>query len=277
MKYCRFRFESQIEYGVVEDRGGEPWIVDLMQAPDEDAAAHLVRARAVVKDLAGFDFEPLPLSASELLPPVTPTKIVCVGRNYRDHAKELGNEVPQEPLLFFKPPSSLLAHKGTVLMPPQAERVDFEGELAIVIGKRASKLAEDVDWRGYIRGYTIANDVTARDLQKKDGQWTRAKGFDTFCPVGPVVSDEVDPEKGLTVETHVNGELRQHGSTLDFIFPIPLLLRYITAAITLEPGDLLLTGTPAGVAPLKAADTVEVSIQGLGALSNTFATTPKKS
>ena len=271
MRYCRFRFEGQVEYGVVEDRGGEAWIVDLMHAPEEDVAAHLKKARAVVKDPAGFDFEPMPLSAAELLAPVTPSKIVCVGRNYRDHAKELGNEVPQEPLLFFKPPSSLLAHKGTVAMPPQAERVDFEGELALVIGKRASKLAGDADWRSYVRGYTIADDVTARDLQKKDGQWTRAKGFDTFCPVGPVVSNEVDPEKGLVVETRVNGELKQHGSTLDFIFSIPVLLSYITAAITLEPGDLLLTGTPAGVGALKAGDTVEVSIQGLGVLSNAFA------
>jgi 2-keto-4-pentenoate hydratase/2-oxohepta-3-ene-1,7-dioic acid hydratase in catechol pathway len=228
-----------------------------------------------VTDPAGFDFEPFPLGEAELLPPVTPSKIVCVGRNYRDHAKELGNEVPTEPLLFFKPPSSLLAHKGIVLMPPQAERVDFEGELALVIGQRASRLSADADWRSYVRGYTIANDVTARDLQKKDGQWTRAKGFDTFCPVGPVVSNEVDPEKGLTVETRVNGELRQQGSTTDFIFSIPALLSYITAAITLEPGDLLLTGTPAGVAPLAAGDQVDVSIAGLGVLSNTFAAPPK--
>jgi 2-keto-4-pentenoate hydratase/2-oxohepta-3-ene-1,7-dioic acid hydratase in catechol pathway len=148
--------------------------------------------------------------------------------------------------------------------------VDFEGELAFVIAKRTSKLAADADWRSVIRGYTIANDVTARDLQKKDGQWTRAKGFDTFCPVGPVVSDEVDPESGFTVETRVNGELRQHGSTLDFIFSIPALLSYITAAITLEPGDLILTGTPAGVGPLSPGDRVEVSIPGLGVLTNTF-------
>jgi len=276
MKYCRFHFEGQTEYGVVEDRGGEPWIVDLMHAPEEDTVAHLVRARALVADPARFDFDPMPLTAVELLAPVTPSKIVCVGRNYREHAKELGNEVPQEPLLFFKPPSSLLGHRGTVLMPPQAERVDFEGELALVIGKRASRLRSNADWRGYVRGFTIANDVTARDLQKKDGQWTRAKGFDTFCPVGPFVSDEVEVEKGLTVETHVNRELKQHGSTLDFIFSIPELLRYITAAITLEPGDLLLTGTPSGVGPLSAGDKVDVSITGLGVLSNTFATTPKQ-
>jgi 2-keto-4-pentenoate hydratase/2-oxohepta-3-ene-1,7-dioic acid hydratase in catechol pathway len=275
MKYCRFRFEGQIEYGVVEDRGGEPWIIDLMHAPEWDTVAHLSKARAVVKDPAGFDFEPMAMNDAELLPPVTPSKIICVGRNYRDHAKELGNEVPTEPLLFFKPPSSLLAHKGTVLMPPQSERVDFEGELALVIGRRASKLSADADWRSYVRGYTIADDVTARDLQKKDGQWTRAKGFDTFCAVGPVVSGDVDPEKGLIVETRVNGELRQHGSTADFIFSIPVLLTYITAAITLEPGDLLLTGTPAGVGPVKAGDTVDVEIAGLGVLSNTFAAAPK--
>jgi 2-keto-4-pentenoate hydratase/2-oxohepta-3-ene-1,7-dioic acid hydratase in catechol pathway len=275
MRYCRFRFENQIMYGSVEERGGEPWIVDLTAAPEEDLAFHLAHARALaakelVTDRAGFDFEPIPLGDAELLAPVTPSKIICVGRNYSDHAKELGNEVPSEPLLFFKPPSSLLAHKGTVMMPPQSERVDFEGELALVIGRRASKLAANADWRSYVRGYTIANDVTARDLQKKDGQWTRAKGFDTFCAVGPVVGSEVDPEKGLTLETSVNGELRQHGSTLDFIFSIQEILTYITAAITLEPGDLLLTGTPAGVGPLNAGDRVDVEISGLGVLSNTF-------
>jgi len=275
MKYCRFRFENHMMYGAVEERGGELWIVDLAAAPEEDLGFHLAHARALaskelVTDPAGFDFEPMPLGEAELLPPVTPSKIICVGRNYREHAKELGNEIPAEPLLFFKPPSSLLGHKGTVLMPPQSERVDFEGELALVIGRQARKLPANADWRSYVRGYTIANDVTARDLQKKDGQWTRAKGFDTFCAVGPVVSSDVDPEKGLTVETRVNGELRQHGSTLDFIFSIPELLTYITAAITLEPGDLLLTGTPAGVGPLAAGDRVDVSITGLGVLSNTF-------
>jgi 2-keto-4-pentenoate hydratase/2-oxohepta-3-ene-1,7-dioic acid hydratase in catechol pathway len=247
--------------------------VDLAHAPEEDLAFMLRHQRALPTIL---DFEPLALSSVELLAPVTPSKIVCVGRNYRDHAKELGNEVPAEPLLFFKPPSSLLGHKGVVMMPPESERVDFEGELALVIGKRASKLPADANWQSYVRGYTVADDVTARDLQKKDGQWTRAKGFDTFCPVGPMVSDELDLARGATVETRVNGELRQQGSTLDFIFSIPVLLSYITAAITLEPGDLLLTGTPAGVGPVKAGDTVEVSIQGLGVLSNTFAAAPKQ-
>ncbi len=263
MKYCRFSIENRVCYGAVEDRNGEPWIVSLIDAPEEDLACRLSSAPAP----AGF--QPMPLSAARLLPPVTPSKIVCVGRNYRDHARELGNEVPAEPLLFFKPPSSLLPPGGIVRMPPASARVDFEGELALVIGRRATRLSADDDWRSYVRGCTIANDVTARDLQKKDGQWTRAKGFDTFCPVGPLVSDEVDPASGLIVETRVNGELRQHGSTLDFLFSIPALLTYITSAITLEVGDLLLTGTPAGVGPLAAGDRVEVSITGLGVLGNT--------
>jgi 2-keto-4-pentenoate hydratase/2-oxohepta-3-ene-1,7-dioic acid hydratase in catechol pathway len=154
-------------------------------------------------------------------------------------------------------------------MPAVSDRVDYEGELAVVIGRRVRNLREEA-WRSAVRGYTLADDVTARDLQNKDGQWTRAKGFDTFCPIGPLVSDELDPEAGLTLETRVNGELRQQGSTLDFIFPIPKLLAYITAAMTLEAGDLVLTGTPAGVGPLKAGDKVEVTSPGLGVLANTF-------
>ncbi len=276
MKYCRFVFEGRVHYGVVEGRGhenSEPWIVDLAPGPQEDLAFHLDHARAssLVPDPAALEFEPLPLSEADLLAPVTPTKIVCVGRNYRDHAKELGNEVPAEPLLFFKPPSSLLKPGGVILLPPASSRVDHEGELAIVIARSASKLSADADWRSYVRGYTLANDVTARDLQKKDGQWTRAKGFDTFCPVGPWVSDEVDPDAGLVIETRVNGELRQQGSTADFIFSIPALLAYISAAITLEPGDLVLTGTPAGVGPLAPGDRVDVSLPGLGVLTNSVA------
>ena len=272
MKYCRFLLDDAPFYGTVEERPGttgepEPWIVDLQSAPDDDFEFRRYHARS---NPISFSFEPGPLSAADLLAPVTPSKIVCVGRNYRDHAKELGNEVPTEPLLFFKPPSSLLKPGGVVRMPAASERVDFEGELALVVARRTTKLAPDADWRSVIRGYTIANDVTARALQKKASQWPRAKGFDTFCPVGPIVSDEVDPQAGLTVETRVNGELRQHGSTLEFIFSIPALLGYITAAITLEPGDLILTGTPSGVGPLKAGGRVEISIPGLGVLVNTF-------
>jgi 2-keto-4-pentenoate hydratase/2-oxohepta-3-ene-1,7-dioic acid hydratase in catechol pathway len=259
MRYCRFESSQGPVYGIVEDLGGELFITATIQSPDDAADAQSI--------------PPAALSSLKLLAPVTPSKIICVGRNYRDHAKELGNEVPAEPLLFFKPLSSLLAPGGTVLMPNVAERVDFEGELAVIIAKKAHKLKRDQDLSAYIHGFTLANDVTARDLQKKDGQWTRAKGFDTFCPVGPIVDTALtlaQVEAGLTIETHVNGEVRQHGSTADFIFSLPVLLEYITAAITLEPGDLLLTGTPAGVGPLKPGDEVTVSIPGLGQLSNPF-------
>jgi 2-keto-4-pentenoate hydratase/2-oxohepta-3-ene-1,7-dioic acid hydratase in catechol pathway len=269
MKYCRFLLDGDVRYGAVEERGGELWITGLITAPEEDLASHVAAARQSHASVAG-QFMPVRLYDAQLLAPATPSKIICVGRNYRDHAKELGNEVPAEPLLFFKPPSSLLAPGGVVRMPSASSRVDFEGELAFVIGRRTSRFAAGGDWSSVIRGYTLADDVTARDLQKKEGQWTRAKGWDTFCPVGPFVSDEVDPAAGLTLETRVNGELRQHGSTTDFLFAIPELLAYITAAITLEPGDLVLTGTPAGVGPLSAGDRVDVSVAGLGVLSNTF-------
>jgi 2-keto-4-pentenoate hydratase/2-oxohepta-3-ene-1,7-dioic acid hydratase in catechol pathway len=264
MQYCRFLLDEEPCYGRVEERAGELWIAGPAEAPAEDLAFRLRRTQ---KPFLVFD--PLPLAQATLLAPVTPSKILCVGRNYRDHAAELGNQPPAEPLIFWKPPSALLAPGGTVRMPKVSQRVDFEGELALVIGRRAPRI-DPAQWRRYVRGYTLANDVTARDLQKKDGQWTRAKGFDTFCPVGPIVSDEVDPEAGLRLETHVNGELRQQGSTADFLFPIPHLLAWITAAITLEPGDLVLTGTPAGVDPLRDGDLVEVSLDGLSTLRNLF-------
>jgi len=232
-----------------------------MPAPEEDLAAQAASPST---------FVPAPLSTLQLLPAVAPSKILCVGRNYRDHAAELGNEVPKEPLLFLKPPSSLLGSGGVVRLPTLSQRVDFEGELGIVIGKRCRHIGPGEDVRQYIRGYVCVNDVTARDLQKSDGQWTRGKGFDTFCPVGPVVSDEIDPAVGspVTLTTHVNGELRQTGSTADFIFGIPDLLRYITAFATLEPGDLIPTGTPAGVGSVAPGDRIEVAISGLGVLES---------
>ncbi len=265
MKYCRFLLDNQVHYGAVEERWGEFWITGPSPAPPEDLAFRLSVGQAAAES---FDFDPMPLSVANLLPPVTPQKIICVGRNYQDHARELGNEGPQEPLIFFKPPSSLLNPGGTVLLPKASSRVDFEGELVLVIGKRVHKLAEDADLRGVIRGWTLADDVSARDLQKKDVQWTRAKGFDTFCPLGPFVSDEIDPMVGVTLETRVNGEVRQQASTTDFIFGIPKLVSFITEAFTLEPGDVILTGTPAGVGQLKAGDHVEVSIAGLGTLNH---------
>jgi 2-keto-4-pentenoate hydratase/2-oxohepta-3-ene-1,7-dioic acid hydratase in catechol pathway len=256
MKYCRFLTDDGPKFGSVQQLDGEWWITELAESPWQTG------------DPEALALPPVRLSQVELLAPVAPSKIVCVGRNYRDHAKELGNEVPTEPLLFFKPPSSLLAPGAPILLPAISQRVDFEGELAIIIGKRARKVRRGEDIRPYIHGLTLANDVTARDLQKREGQWTRGKGFDTFCPVGPFVETGVDPLTPLTITTRVNGELRQQGNTSDFIFSLPELLEYITAAMTLEAGDLLLTGTPAGVGPLAAGDVVEVSIPQIGQLSN---------
>jgi len=266
MQYCKYLEAGTLtpRYANVEQRDGASWAVSPMQPPPEDLAARHAPAAT--------NFTPAPLSSFNLVAPVTPSKILCIGRNYRDHATELGNEVPKEPLLFLKPPSSLLAPNGIIRMPALSQRVDYEGELAIVIGKTCTKLTPDQDARDYIRGYAIVNDVTARDIQKSDGQWTRGKGFDTFCPVGPLVSDAIDPVGGrpVTVTTRLNGEVKQHGSTADLIFSIPFLLQYISVAITLEPGDLIPTGTPAGVGPVQPGDTVEVEIDGLGVLKNTF-------
>jgi len=258
MKYCRFQTQAGPQYGEVVDRAGTLWIERLLAPFEEDPWTKLSDAR----------FEPVPLETVKLLAPVVPSKIVCIGRNYREHAAELGNEVPKEPLLFLKAPSAAIAPGEAIRIPAQSQRVDFEGELAVVIGKRATKLGADEDVRPYIRGYTIVNDVTARDLQKSDGQWSRAKGFDTFCPMGPLVTDEIDPEAGLAVETRLNGEVKQHGTTRDLIFDIPALLRHITAAMTLLPGDVIPTGTPAGVGPMKAGDRVEVTVEGIGTLAN---------
>jgi 2-keto-4-pentenoate hydratase/2-oxohepta-3-ene-1,7-dioic acid hydratase in catechol pathway len=209
-----------------------------------------------------------PLSAVRLLPPCWPSKIVCVGRNYREHAAELGNVVPKEPLIFLKPPSSLIAHGDNIVYPPLSARVDHEGELGVVISRRARgvKRGEAAD---YILGYTCLNDVTARDLQKTDGQWTRAKGFDTFCPVGPwiITPDEVDFDE-LTVRTFVDNEKRQEASVRDMVFPVGEVIEYVTQVMTLEPGDLIATGTPSGIGPLQPGSVVRVVIEGVGALEN---------
>jgi 2-keto-4-pentenoate hydratase/2-oxohepta-3-ene-1,7-dioic acid hydratase in catechol pathway len=275
MRYCKYLSSesgaSLSRYALVEKRNGVPWATLPMQAPQEDLSARIFGGLPV--PTLAVNFEPVPLSDLQLLPPVTPSKIVCVGRNYSDHAAELGNEVPKEPLLFFKPPSSLLASRGVVRIPAISTRVDYEGELGIVIARRCYKIGPDEDVRPYIRGYVCVNDVTARDIQKGDGQWTRGKGFDTFCPVGPIVSDEIDPVAGspVTVITRLNGTVKQQGSTRDLIFPIAELLRYITATMTLEPGDLIPTGTPSGVGAVKPGDRIQVEIDGLGILENEFA------
>jgi 2-keto-4-pentenoate hydratase/2-oxohepta-3-ene-1,7-dioic acid hydratase in catechol pathway len=261
MKYCRFQFNGEAQYGLVEAVAGRDVILRiLLTAPEEsDGDVEGLRTRRI---------EPIALEEATLLPPVRPSKIVCVGRNYRAHAAELGHDVPTEPLLFFKPSSALLAPGGVVRRPKISERIDYEGELCVVVGKTCYQPAADDDVRSYVLGYTCLNDVTARDLQKKDGQWTRAKGFDTFCPVGPVVVDGLDPWAGVGVETRVNGEVRQSGNTRDFIFTLDVVIRYIAQAMTLFPGDLIATGTPEGVGPLVAGDVVEVSVEGIGTLRN---------
>ncbi|HLJ44603.1 MAG TPA: fumarylacetoacetate hydrolase family protein [Bryobacteraceae bacterium] len=207
-------------------------------------------------------------AGARLLPPCSPTKIVCVGRNYPEHARELGNEPPKEPLIFLKPPSSLIASGDAVIYPPLSERVDFEGELGVIVGKRARNVKTEDAW-DYVLGYTCLNDVTARDLQRKDGQWTRGKGFDTFCAVGPCMVPKEDVDvRTLRLRTVVDDETRQEAPIADMMFGVDVIIAYVSAFMTLEPGDLIATGTPPGVGPLKPGSHVRVEIEGVGVLDN---------
>jgi len=258
MKYCRFEYEGFAAFGSIETIAGREEITRTLTFPPDKNAPECGARRML----------PVPLDEATLLAPVEPSKIVCIGRNYREHAAELGHEVPAEPLIFLKPPSAIIGPGQIIVRPRISARVDHEGELGIVIGKTCRKLKVDEDVRPYILGYTCVNDVTARDLQNKDGQWTRAKGFDTFCPVGPVIVDTLDPWAGVDVETRVNGKTKQRGSTRDFIFPLDVIIRHISQVMTLFPGDLIATGTPSGVGPLAAGDKVEVTVQGVGSLHN---------
>ena len=203
-----------------------------------------------------------------LLPPVKPSKIVAVGANYRNHAVEMERRLPEEPLIFLKPPSAVVGTNDIIVYPKMAKRIDYEGELAFVVRKKAQLLQENDNVEDYILGYTCFNDVTARDLQEKDGQFTRSKSFDTFAAVGPCIATDVDPS-GLRLKTFVNGKLRQSGSTRNLIFPVPFLIRFISNVMTLNPGDIITTGTPAGVGPLIPGDRVDIQIEGIGTLSNT--------
>ena len=212
------------------------------------------------------------LEEVKLLPPITPTKIICVGRNYAAHAKEHDAEVPDVPLIFLKPPSTLIAQGETIFLPPQSQRVEHEAELAVVIGKSGRWIPAE-EAHDHIFGYTIANDVTARDLQLRDGQWTRGKGFDTFCPLGPWIETEFDPADAV-ITCHVNDEMRQMASTRDMVFSVRQLIAFASSVMTLEPSDIILTGTPAGVGALQDGDSVEIAIEGIGSLSNPVATEP---
>ncbi len=208
-----------------------------------------------------------PIEAVRLLAPCTPSKIVCLARNYGRHAAELGNPVPTQPLIFLKAPSAVIGPEETILLPPESARVDYEGELAVVIGRTCTRLGPQQRIEDYIAGFTCLNDVTARDLQKADGLFGRAKSFDTFCPLGPVLATDLDWRKAV-VETYVNGELRQRGATTDMLFPVDELVRWISRIMTLLPGDVIATGTPEGVGPLAPGDVVEVRIEGVGVLRN---------
>ena len=212
------------------------------------------------------------LEEVKLLPPITPTKIICVGRNYAAHAKEHDTEVPDVPLIFLKPPSTLIAHGETIFLPPQSQRIEHEAELAVVIGKPGRWIPPE-EAHDHIFGYTVANDVTARDLQFRDGQWTRGKGFDTFCPLGPWIETEFDPADAV-ITCLVNDEMRQMASTRDMVFSVRQLIAFASSVMTLESGDLILTGTPSGVGTLEDEDSVEVTIEGIGSLQNPVASEP---
>lgn len=217
-------------------------------------------------DSVEYDGGSLPLCQCRLLAPCLPTKIVCVGKNYAAHAREMGADPPGFPVLFIKGVNTLNRPDGAIHAPDFVGRLDYEGELGVVI-KRRAKDVKSKDFSDYVLGYTCLNDVTARDIQKKDGQWTRGKSMDGFCPIGPWVTDEVDPA-GLRLTTRLNGKAVQNGDTADFITPVPQLIEFITASMTLEPGDVVATGTPAGIGPMIPGDVVEVDIEGIGILKN---------
>ena len=248
MKIVRFRSGDDIAYGLAEAAGvtlyrGSPFVA-------WEATETLI-----------------PWESVQLLAPVIPSKVVCVGKNYVDHADEMGGVVPDEPLIFLKPATSVVGPESRVVYPDISNEVHHEGELAVVIGKLAKDVkAEDASQ--YIFGYTAANDVTARDIQRREGKWTRAKGFDTFCPLGPGIETELDPLEKLSIVTRVNGEVRQAGFTSDMVFGVAELIEFITQVMTLLPGDVILTGTPSGVGPVLPGDTMEVEIDGVGTLSN---------
>jgi len=251
LKIFRFRRDREVLFGVLKETDLYP-----------------------VEGSVFGDFEvgsrPVPIGAVTLLPPVEPTKIVGVGRNYRDHSQEMGNPVPSEPLLFLKPPTAVIGPNGTILYPKTIRRVDYEGELAVVIKKEARNVGDVDNPEDYVLGYTCINDVTARDLQAQDIQFTRAKSFDTFAPVGPCIATGLE-HANLTVKTFLNGRLKQSSSTRHLIFSVPFLIRFISGIMTLCPGDIIATGTPAGVGPMEPGDRVDVQIEGIGTLSNTVA------
>jgi len=249
MKIYRFKHKKKIFYGVLEEESLSP------------LEGSIFRNFKIKK-------EKIPISDVLLLPPVKPTKIVAVGANYRNHAMEMERRLPKEPLIFLKPPSAVVGPNDIIVYPKMTKRIDYEGELALIIKRKARLLDESDDVEGYVLGYTCFNDVTARDLQERDGQFTRSKGFDTFASVGPCIDTDIDPSC-MRLKTFVNGKLKQSGNTRNLIFSVPFLVRFISNIMTLNPGDIITTGTPAGVGPLVPGDRVDVQIEGIGTLSNT--------
>jgi 2-keto-4-pentenoate hydratase/2-oxohepta-3-ene-1,7-dioic acid hydratase in catechol pathway len=252
MKICRYKYNSEIYSGVIDDDSVFP--VDNFENLKE-------------KITSSSQSKQIKLSEVEFVPPVLPSKIVCVGRNYSEHAKELGNEIPKEPLLFLKAPSALILDSEAIILPEQSQQVEHEGELGIVIGRSCKNLTDADNPLEYILGYICLNDVTARDLQRKDVQFTRAKSFDTFCPVSSFIETDLDVFD-VRVTTKVNGVVKQDGRTSQMVFPVPFLIRYISNQMTLNAGDIIATGTPAGVSKLNAGDVCEVEIEGVGVLRN---------
>lgn len=246
MRVVRIFHEEDVRYGLADE-------ASITLISDEPFAAW--EAEGVV-----------PLATAQLLAPAVPTKIVCCGINYRGHAREMGHELPAEPVIFLKPPTSVIGAGAEIRIPPSLETVDYEAELGVVIGRRTHRVSAE-DAIGHILGYVCANDVTSRELQRRDGQWTRAKGFDTFCPLGPWVETDVDP-LDLEIRTLVNGETRQQARTSDMIFSPYEIVSFVSGVMTLLPGDVVLTGTPQGIGPLVRGDTVEVRIEGIGELVN---------
>lgn len=255
MKVCKFKFENVIKFGAIKDDAVFPFedFSKLEKLEKADATVALTNS--------------IKLSDVQLLPPVIPTKIVCVGRNYAAHAAELGNEVPKEPLLFLKAPSALIVDGEEIIIPEQSAQVEHEGELAVVIGRACRKLGETDNPFDYVFGYLCLNDVTARDVQKRDVQFTRGKSFDTFCPIGAFIETDLDVSD-IRVTTKVNGEIRQDGRTSQMVFPVEFLIRYISNQMTLLPGDIIATGTPSGVSKMVGGDICEVEIEGIGILRN---------
>jgi 2-keto-4-pentenoate hydratase/2-oxohepta-3-ene-1,7-dioic acid hydratase in catechol pathway len=269
VRIARFSRDDTVAYGVVQEAAPDG-VASAAIGPDTDGltiAELQGHPFGVGTDSVRYTGQSYPVADVRLLAPVLPTKVVAIGKNYADHAREMGGEPPDEPVIFLKPSTSVIGPGDPVARPVKlSERIDFEGELAVVIGR----LCRDVPPERVsevIFGYTCANDVTARDLQAKDGQWTRAKGFDTFCPLGPWIETGLDPSD-LELTTTVNGEVKQHARTSQLLHDVTAVVCYVTSVMTLLPGDILLTGTPAGIGPLVHGDRVSVAIQGIGALTN---------